>query len=145
MTEQDENKKYSQLNGATLAYIGDAVYEIAVRRHVLDQGITQPNRLHRAAVRYVGAVGQATVIQRWIKGDDVLTQDEINMYKRGRNNKANTKAKNASIADYRQATGFESLLGWLSLTNQTQRLETLIEAAIQMIDEGEKNDEPSKT
>lgn len=145
MTEQYDNKQFSQLNGATLAYIGDAVYEVAVRRHVLNQGITQPNRLHQAAVRYVGAVGQAVVIQRWIKGDDVLTADEITMYKRGRNNKANTKAKNASIADYRQATGFESLLGWLSLTNQTQRLETLIEAAIQMIDEGEKSDEPPKT
>lgn len=144
MIEQDENKKYSQLNGATLAYIGDAVYEIAVRRHVLNQGITHPNRLHQAAVRYVGAVGQAAVIQTWIKGDDVLTQDEITMYKRGRNNKANTKAKNASIGDYRQATGFESLLGWLSLTNQTQRLETLIEAAIQLIDEGENKDEPFK-
>lgn len=145
MIEQYDNKQYSQLNGATLAYIGDAVYEVAVRRHVLNQGITQPNRLHKAAVRYVGAVGQAAVIQTWIKDDDTLTPDEITMYKRGRNNKANTKAKNASIADYRQATGFESLLGWLSLTNQTQRLEMLIKAAIQMIDEGEKSDEPSKT
>lgn len=144
MFESNDKLAFNHLNGAALAYMGDAVYEVAVRRHVMEKGITQPNRLHKAAVNYVGAVGQAMVIQTWIKEDNVLTADEITMYKRGRNNKANTKAKNASIADYRQATGFESLLGWLALTNQTERLDMLMQAAIQMIDEGEKNDESSK-
>lgn len=144
MTQVEDKQAFNHLNGAALAYMGDAVYETAVRRHVVEKGITQPNRLHQAAVHYVGAIGQAKVIQTWIKEDNVLTADEITMYKRGRNNKANTKAKNASIGDYRQATGFESLIGWLALTNQTERLETLMQLAIQMIDEGDKNDEPTK-
>lgn len=144
MTQVEDKQAFNHLNGAALAYMGDAVYETAVRRHVMEKGITQPNRLHQAAVHYVGAIGQAKVIQTWIKEDNVLTADEITMYKRGRNNKANTKAKNASIGDYRQATGFESLIGWLALTNQTERLETLMQLAIQMIDEGDKNDEPTK-
>ena len=144
MTQVEDKQAFNHLNGAALAYMGDAVYETAVRRHVMEKGITQPNRLHQAAVHYVGAIGQAKVIQTWIKEDNVLTADEITMYKRGRNNKANTKAKNASIGDYRQATGFESLIGWLALTNQTERLETLRQLAIQMIDEGDKNDEPTK-
>lgn len=144
MSQIQDNQAFNHLNGAALAYMGDAVYETAVRRHVMEKGITQPNRLHQAAVHYVGAVGQAKVIQTWIKDDNVLTADEITMYKRGRNNKANTKAKNASIGDYRQATGFESLIGWLALTDQTERLETLMQLAIQMIDEGDENDEPTK-
>lgn len=129
------------LNGSTLAYVGDAVYELAVRKHVLSKGITQVNHLHRAAVSYVGAIGQAKVMLHWIKQDDFLTAQEITMYKRGRNHKANTKAKNASIGDYRQATGFESLLGWLALTEQTERLDQLINEAITMIDEGERANE----
>lgn len=129
------------LNGSTLAYVGDAVYELAVRKHVLSKGITQVNHLHRAAVTYVGAVGQAKVMLHWIKQNDFLTAQEITMYKRGRNHKANTKAKNASIGDYRQATGFESLLGWLALTEQTDRLNQLIKEAITMIDEGEQKNE----
>lgn len=129
------------LNGSTLAYVGDAVYELAVRKHVLFKGITQVNHLHRAAVSYVGAIGQAKVMLHWIKQDDFLTAQEITMYKRGRNHKANTKAKNASIGDYRQATGFESLLGWLALTEQTERLDQLINEAITMIDEGERANE----
>lgn len=129
------------LNGATLAYVGDAVYELAVRKHVLTKGITQVNHLHRAAVTYVGAVGQAMVMLQWIKQADFLTEQEILMYKRGRNHKANTKAKNASIGDYRQATGFESLLGWLALTEQTKRLNQLMTEAITIIDEGEHKNE----
>lgn len=129
------------LNGATLAYVGDAVYELAVRKHVLTKGITQVNHLHRAAVTYVGAIGQAKVMLHWIKQSDFLTEQEILMYKRGRNHKANTKAKNASIGDYRQATGFESLLGWLALTEQTERLNQLMTEAITIIDEGEHQNE----
>ena len=103
-----------QLNGAALAYIGDAIYEVYVRQHVITSGLTQPNRLHRAATRYV---------------------EELTIYKRGRNHKANTKAKNASIGDYRQATGFEALLGWLHLSGQSQRLEELIAQSLALIDQ----------
>lgn len=132
------------LNGAALAYMGDAVYESYVRQHVLASGITQANKLHRAAIKYVEASGQAYVMQHWIASDTFLTEAEIDMYRRGRNYKANTKAKNASIQDYRQASGFESLLGWLFLDQQIDRLETLIKQAIQLIESRESNDQQGK-
>lgn len=122
------------LNGAALAYIGDAIYEAYIRQHVLSQGWSQVNKLHRAAVPYVEAAGQSYVMQRWLATDQ-LSEEELGIYKRGRNHKANTKAKNASIADYRQATGFEALLGWLYLTDQSMRLEALVNQAIQWIEE----------
>lgn len=139
MAQSTEQLNIEMLNGATLAYVGDAVYELAVRRHVLAKGKTQVNKLHRESVAYVGAIGQAKVMLTWINDDDFLTQEEIKFYKRGRNHKANTKAKNASIGDYRQATGFESLMGWLSLTNQNERLDQLISEAIRIIDEGDQH------
>ncbi len=136
----DKEVNYQQLNGAALAYLGDAVYEIAIRHYILTTGHTNPNQLHKAAVKFVGAKGQAKIIRTWIDQDDILTEEEIAIYKRGRNHKANTKAKNASIQDYRQATGFEALMGWLYLSGETDRLETLIQAGIQLIEE-ENEDE----
>lgn len=136
----DKEVNYQQLNGAALAYLGDAVYEIAIRHYILTTGHTNPNQLHNAAVKFVGAKGQAKIIKTWIDQDDILTEEEIAIYKRGRNHKANTKAKNASIQDYRQATGFEALMGWLYLSGETDRLETLIQAGIQLIEE-ENEDE----
>lgn len=123
------------LNGATLAYIGDAIFEVAVRQHVLKSGETHPNQLHQLAIKYVGAKGQAKVMKYWIDSDERLTPEELIMYKRGRNHKASTKAKNATIGEYRQATGFESLMGWLFLTNQEERLSTLIKDALHYIDQ----------
>lgn len=123
-----------QLNGAALAYIGDAIYEVYVRRHVIASGLTQPNRLHRAATRYVEAKGQAYAMQ-CLRDQETLNEEELTIYKRGRNHKANTKAKNASIGDYRQATGFEALLGWLHLSGQSQRLEELIAQSLALIDQ----------
>lgn len=130
-----------QLNGAALAYIGDAVYELAVRRHLIQAGLTGANDLHRAAVKYVGAVGQAQVMRYWLSQENFLNPEEIRYYKRGRNHKANTKAKHASIADYRQATGFESLLGYLFLTQQASRLEALMAQALAYIDQEDGHDE----
>lgn len=123
-----------QLNGSALAYIGDAVYEVYVRQQVIAAGLTQPNRLHRAATRYVEAKGQAYVMQ-YLRDQNCLTEAELTMYKRGRNHKANTKAKNASIGDYRQATGFEALIGWLHLSGQEARAQELMAQAMALIDE----------
>lgn len=132
------NEKANLLNGAALAYIGDAVYEVYVRDYVLSKGETSPNKLHKSAVKYVEAKGQALVMQHWLSFDDFLSQEEITMYKRGRNNKANTKAKNASIGDYRQATGFESLVGWLHMSRKKERLEELLAAAVNLIDQSQE-------
>lgn len=124
-----------QLNGAALAYLGDAVFELAVRNYILKQGKTAPNRLHKAAIKFVSAQAQAKIIQFWLTESNGLTADELTIYKRGRNHKANTRAKNASIGDYRQATGFEALIGWLHLSGQEDRLQELITQAIRLIEE----------
>ncbi|MBG9982450.1 Mini-ribonuclease 3 [Aerococcaceae bacterium DSM 111020] len=130
-------KKYQQLNGAALAYLGDAVYEQAIRYYIITTGLTHPNQLHKAAVKFVGAKGQARIMKHWLHQDNFLTPEEITIYKRGRNHKANTKAKNASIQDYRQATGFEALLGWLYIGGQQDRLDELIQSSIKFIEGGE--------
>lgn len=129
---------FDLLNGAALAYVGDAVYEQFVRKHVIKSGQTAPNKLHRAAIKYVSAEGQAKIMKSWLGTEHLLSEKEIEIYKRGRNNKANTKAKNASIGDYRQATGFEALIGWLSLTHQDERCTELMTLAINYI-ENEEN------
>lgn len=124
------------MNGAALAYIGDGAYELKIREYVIRKGITHANQLHHASIKFVEASAQARIIKHWISQDDFLTIDEISYYKRGRNYKANTKAKNASIGDYRQATGFESLMGWLYLSGNFDRFDELVEYAISFI-EGE--------
>lgn len=131
-------KPINTYNGSALAYIGDAVYEVAIRKHLLDLGDTQANRLHKQAIKYVEAQGQADIMQFWLGQESFLSQDEIDFYRRGRNHKANTKAKNASIGAYRQATGFEALIGWLFLSQQEVRLKELISNAIAFIDEREE-------
>lgn len=130
-------RDYTQLNGLALAYVGDAIYEIYIRDHLIEQGQTKPNSLHRMATHYVSAKAQASLIQAMLVGR-LLTENEELMYKRGRNAKSHTSAKNADITTYRIATGFESLMGYLHLTNQTDRLEELINWCIKKV--GEKNE-----
>ena len=134
---------YTQLNGSALAYIGDGVYEVFVRRYIIESGITQPNRLHKAATRYVSANGQALAIQT-LRDSEQLSEAELDIYKRGRNHKANTKAKNASIGTYRQATGFEAVVGWLYLTQQSERLQEFMTLSVQIIEKGMKQSETKK-
>ncbi|MEI5994088.1 Mini-ribonuclease 3 [Candidatus Enterococcus mansonii] len=130
-------RDYTQLNGLALAYVGDAIYEIYIRDYLVEQGQTKPNTLHRMATHYVSAKAQAFLIQGMLD-EDMLTENEELMYKRGRNAKSHTSAKNADITTYRIATGFESLMGYLHLTKQTERLEELITWCIKKV--GEKNE-----
>lgn len=129
-------KDYTQLNGLALAYVGDAIYEIYVRDYLIQQGETKPNKLHRAATTYVSAHAQAYLIKKMIE-ENLMTAEEENFYRRGRNAKSYTSAKNADVTTYRMATGFEALMGYLHLTNQTERLEELIDWCIKKV--GEKN------
>lgn len=134
MTKELSIQAIRSLNGSALAYLGDSVYERAVREHVLVAGGTQAKALHRATIKFVSAQAQASIMQSWLTQTDFLSEEEIDVYKRGRNHKANTKAKNASIGEYRQATGFEALIGWLYLNKKQQRLEELIQLAIQYVE-----------
>lgn len=117
-------KQYSPL---TLAYIGDAAYELIVRTVLVSRANTQVNKLHHAASNLVKAETQSRMI-------DVLephfTPEEEHIYKRGRNAKSYTSAKNASITDYRRATGFEAVMGYLYLKGEFTRMLDLIKLGI---------------
>ncbi len=113
-------------NPLTLAFIGDAVYEMAVRRHLIEQGEKKIRDYHLLAVSYVKAEAQSNTLKRlW----EDLTEEEQAIARRGRNT-SSAVPKNAKIADYRMATGFEALLGALYLKGDIERLEWLLEKSI---------------
>ena len=111
----------------TLAYIGDGIYEIVIRTVIVDEANRQVNKIHKAASNLVKAGTQAKMIH-YIMDD--LTDEELTIYKRGRNAKAVTRAKNASMSEYRTAPGFEALMGWLYLTGQSERMMKLIKKSV---------------
>lgn len=120
-------KAYSPL---TLAYIGDAVYELVIRTMVVEKGNRQASQLHRLTTSYVKAQAQAAMIEAL---EPELTEEELAIYKRGRNAKSYTSAKNASILDYRKATGLETLIGYLYLSGREERILFLIKEGISRI------------
>jgi ribonuclease-3 family protein len=124
-----------QLNALALAYMGDAVLEVRVRQHLIAAGEVKPNLLQRAAVHYVSARAQASIVNGiWER----LTEEEQAVLKRGRNAKSATVPKNADIAEYRLSTGFEALLGFLYLTDQDKRLEEILSYALEWVEGGQK-------
>ncbi len=121
------SKKPSQFSPLALAYIGDGVYELFVRTRVIEEHENLPaNRLHKKTVQYVKAHAQAKSIEAMLPH---MTEDETAVYKRGRNAKSNTSPKNADMADYRKATGFEALIGFLYLSGEEERLNELMNIA----------------
>lgn len=121
------------INGIALAFEGDAVYSLYIRRHLIFQGQTKPNQLHRLATRYVSAKAQAMLIEALLEGG-LLTQEEEAIYKRGRNAHSHTKAKNTDIITYKMSTGFEAVLGYLHMTQQMARLEEIIDWCITYVE-----------
>ncbi|MBQ6531221.1 MAG: Mini-ribonuclease 3 [Clostridia bacterium] len=120
-------KKPSQFAPLTLAYIGDDVYDIYVRTRVIEEHEDMPpNKLHRITSGYVRAHAQANSIKALLP---YLTEDETAIFKRGRNSKPYTMAKNATAADYHMATGLEALFGFLYLSEKTERLNELMQIA----------------
>lgn len=122
--EEQDLRTYSPL---TLAYLGDAVFELIVRTVLVERKNTQPEKLHKAATKIVKAETQARMIE-FLKED--LTEEELAVYKRGRNAKAVTRAKNATMSEYRRATGFEALMGYLYLKGDTERMIELIHEGV---------------
>ncbi len=123
-------RTYSPL---ALAYIGDAIYDLVIRTIVVERGNTSANKLHRKTVNYVNARVQAQMIEALM---DELTEEEQVIYKRGRNAKSYTTAKNASVIEYRKATGFEALCGYLYLTGKQERMLALVKRAIGLVVDG---------
>ena len=122
------------INGIALAFEGDAVYSMYIRRHLIFQGLTKPNQLHREATRYVSAKAQANLISLMLE-EGILTEKEEDIYKRGRNANSHTKAKNADIVTYRMSTGFEAVMGYLHMTEEIERLEELIDWCVKRVEE----------
>lgn len=133
MTKLDVNL----INGIALAFEGDAVYSMYIRRHLIFTGQTKPNQLHRLATKYVSAKAQAMLITKMLEAQ-LLTEKEEDIYKRGRNANTNTKAKNTDIITYKMSTGFEAVLGYLHMTEQIERMEELIQWCIESVEADDK-------
>lgn len=115
-----------------LAYLGDGVYELMIRAKVISQGNMQVNKMHKKSTSLVKAQTQAQMIRLL---EPELTGEERAVFKRGRNAKSVTAAKNATIVDYRTATGFEALVGYLYLAERFERLAELISHGLEKIGE----------
>ena len=118
-------KTYSPL---TLAYIGDGIFELVIRSIVVGKGNTKASQLHQHTSHIVKAASQAKMIEA-IEED--LTEEEADVYRRGRNAKSPTMAKNASMVDYRKATGFEALMGYLYLKDDFARIVELTKLGLE--------------
>ncbi len=121
-------RTYSPL---TLAYIGDAIFDVIVRSILVNRGNIPVNKLHRKASSIVKAPTQAAMI---LALKDNLSDEEADWYRRGRNSKPHTKAKNASTMDYLEATGFEAVVGYLYLTGDMDRICQLISKGIDLLE-----------
>ena len=122
-----EGKDIRSFSPLTLAYIGDAVYEIVIRTIIVEKGNAPVNKLHHKASSLVKAVAQKAAMEKILP---LLTEEEEAVYKRGRNAKSYTSAKNASVIDYRIATGFEALMGFLYLMGRNERMLELVKIAV---------------
>lgn len=118
-------RTYSPL---TLAFIGDGVYDLVIRSMVVGQGNTNVSALHHKTSHFVKANAQANMIEKLLPA---LTPEEADIYRRGKNAKSSTMAKNATIADYHKATGFEALMGFLYLNNDFRRIVELVKLGLE--------------
>lgn len=120
------------LNSLALAYIGDAIYEVYVRHHLLAGGSIRPNQLHNQAKRYVSAKAQASILHH-LNSLDFFSEAEEAVIRRGRNAKSGTIPKNTDVQTYRYSTAYEALLGHLYLEKEHQRLDEIIQVSIEFI------------
>jgi ribonuclease-3 family protein len=119
-----------QLNPLVLAFIGDAIYEVFVRTYLVDQNRDMSvHKLHVGAIAFVKAHAQSEVIRIL---QEELTEEELTIFKRGRNSKSGTIPKNADLQEYKAATGFEALLGYLYITEQNERLNYFLNKILDM-------------
>ena len=134
MLEYDYKVDAKQLNSLALAYMGDAVFETYVRRHLLYSGQVRPNQLHRAGTKFVSAKAQCQILFRMME-DKLLDEQETAVVMRGRNAKSGTIPKNTDVQTYRYSTAFEALIGYLYLMGEMERLEELIQKAFSYVEE----------
>ncbi len=121
-----------KMNTTALAYLGDALYEVFVRERVVRRGIAHADRLHREAVTYVCAEGQARAIRHMLPS---LTEEEEALVRRARNRRSAARPRHADAVTYKWATAFEALIGFLYLDGQTERLAEVLEQAARAAEE----------
>lgn len=121
------------LNGLTLAYVGDAIYETYIRRHMVDEGYTKVKVLHKKVTEYTSGASQAKIVHELIN-NEILTEEEVGIFKRGRNSSVNSCRKNLSLQEYLDATGFEALIGYLYLSGKIERLDYIMELILRKRD-----------
>jgi ribonuclease III family protein len=136
MLHYEEKIDETQLNSLALAYMGDAVFEIYVRHHLIQGGKVKPNQLHKEATKYVSAKAQASMLFHLLD-TNVLTEYEVSVVKRGRNAKSGSVPKNTDVQTYRYGTAFEALIGYLYLSQNINRLEQLVSITFQFIENKE--------
>lgn len=119
----------NEINVLALAYLGDAVYELKIRNYLISKGIYKVNNLQNKALNYVTAKNQCKYINMLID-NELLTEEEIEIVKRGRNAKVNSHPKNADILEYKWATALETLFGYLEVNKNYERIEEIIKIIV---------------
>ncbi|MCI9177182.1 MAG: ribonuclease III [Clostridia bacterium] len=125
--DEKTKEEINQMSPLTWAYIGDGVYELYIRTYLINKTRLKPHKLHIEAIKYVKAKAQAEILK---KLDSILTLEEQEIVRRGRNTQTHHIAKNASMQEYMYSTAFEALIGYLYLTGQEERLITILEAIL---------------
>ncbi|MBQ9314115.1 MAG: Mini-ribonuclease 3 [Clostridia bacterium] len=120
-----------QMSPLVWAYMGDAVYEKFIREYVIKQGLCKNGLLHRKSIKYVSAKAQSKIVHQ-LEEINFLTEEEKDIVRRGRNSNPHSTAKNADIIDYKYATGFEALIGYLYLEERHERLEEILKKCIEI-------------
>lgn len=118
--------KAKEINSLALAYLGDAIYEIYIRKFLINKNIVKVNDLQKEATKYVSAKSQSEILKKLID-EQKLKQEEIEIIKRARNHKCHKAPKNTDINTYKNATGLEALIGYLELINNQARIEEVME------------------
>lgn len=113
------------INIITLAYLGDSIYEVYIRESLIKKGLAKVEELTKEATTYVSAKGQANILKTLME-NDLFTEEELDIIKRGRNYKRSSHPKHTNIITYKYSTGFEALIGYLYLSNNKERLEEIL-------------------
>ncbi len=130
MDEYIKNIDLQTVSMQTLAFIGDAVYNVYIRCYLASHSNVKTGMLHKESIKYVSAKGQSHTIDDIL---EILTEEEMSVYKRGRNTNINTVSKNIDVVNYKRATGFEALIGYLYVKGEKNRLDELVKICIEKL------------
>lgn len=137
MEEYLDNIDLQTVSMQTLAFIGDAVYNVYIRSYLASKSNHATGKLHQESIPYVSARGQSKIIDAII---DKLTPEEVEVFKRGRNTNIATVSKHVDIVEYKKATGLEALLGYLYVRREKKRLDEIVAWCIESFKRGDKHE-----